>query len=92
METKDTVIVRRKDILKEMALKFGIYEDFDINDFLGIAANALLDTDDIDSPYHGYEFKVVDDTYEFTKLDLVFERKLFTKSEPEILTDGIDLN
>jgi len=76
---KETVTVRRAEIMKEMAIKLGIYEDFDINDFMGVVADIILETDapESESKYSGYSFAVVDDDYEYQKIDKQFNDDLF---------------
>ena len=77
---KEVVTVRRADILKEMAIKFGIYEDFDINEFMSIAAGVMLETDSKESPYYGFDFGVVDDDYQIKDVDLKFTPELFANN------------
>jgi len=74
---KTTVVIKRKDLLKEMAIKLGIYDNFELNDFLGIVSGIILETDDGKSPFGGYSFEVVDDDYEFNKFDTQYDPELF---------------
>jgi len=74
---KETVVIKRKDLLKEMAIKLGIYDDFNMNDFMGIVSDIILETDNPKSTFNGYTFQVVDDDYEFNKFDTQYDPDIF---------------
>lgn len=72
---KESIVIRRKDALKEMALKMGIASDFKLNEFLSIVADTILDVDTVGSKYYGYGFDIVDDDYELHENEQPFDPK-----------------
>lgn len=76
---KDTVVIKRKDILKELSVKLGIYENFDINEFMGIVADTILDTDNKEATHYGYKFVVVDDDYVCESYENEYDPAVFSE-------------